>query len=61
MHCVHRLQIVPGQTHLFEEPGALERVGTMAGEWFLAQPARTEAGRIPCVVEWAGPGGEVYV
>jgi putative phosphoribosyl transferase len=35
MHCVHRLQIVPGATHLFEEPGALEQVGTMAGEWFV--------------------------
>lgn len=35
MHCVHRLQIVPGATHLFEEPGALEQVGAMAGEWFV--------------------------
>ena len=28
------LDIVPGATHLFEEPGALERVATLAGNWF---------------------------
>ena len=26
LHCLHRLHIVPGATHLFEEPGALEEV-----------------------------------
>ena len=30
-----RLEIVPGATHLFEEPGALERVATLARDWFL--------------------------
>jgi dienelactone hydrolase len=29
-----RLEIVPGATHLFEEPGALERVAELAGDWF---------------------------
>lgn len=29
-----RLEIVPGATHLFEEPGALEKVAELAGEWF---------------------------
>lgn len=28
------LAIVPGATHLFEEPGALEQVATLAGGWF---------------------------
>jgi dienelactone hydrolase len=28
------LEIVPGATHLFEEPGALERVAELAGDWF---------------------------
>ena len=28
-----RLEIVPGATHLFEEPGALERVAAMAARW----------------------------
>jgi putative phosphoribosyl transferase len=27
--------IVPGATHLFEEPGALEQVADLAGDWFL--------------------------
>ncbi|WP_371784309.1 dienelactone hydrolase family protein [Streptosporangium subroseum] len=30
-----RLEIVPGASHLFEEPGALEQVAHLAGEWFL--------------------------
>jgi putative phosphoribosyl transferase len=29
-----RLEIVPGATHLFEEPGALEEVARLAREWF---------------------------
>jgi dienelactone hydrolase len=35
------IQIVPGATHLFEEPGALEEVTRLAGDWFeqfLARP-----------------------
>jgi dienelactone hydrolase len=29
-----RLEIVPGATHLFEEPGAMERVSALAADWF---------------------------
>ncbi|NLF31159.1 MAG: hypothetical protein GX591_09770 [Planctomycetes bacterium] len=29
-----RLDIIPGATHLFSEPGALERVACLAAEWF---------------------------
>ena len=29
------LAIVPGATHLFEEPGALDRVATLARDWFV--------------------------
>jgi putative phosphoribosyl transferase len=29
-----RLEIVPGASHLFEEPGALERVAELAARWF---------------------------
>jgi putative phosphoribosyl transferase len=32
---VHRLVVVPGATHLFEEPGALETVAELARDWFL--------------------------
>jgi putative phosphoribosyl transferase len=34
LSCVNQLVIVPGATHLFEEPGALDQVNTLAGEWF---------------------------
>src|SRR5204862_532629 len=30
------LKIVPGATHLFEEPGALEDVSRLAADWFSA-------------------------
>jgi putative phosphoribosyl transferase len=32
--CEKRLEIVPGATHLFEEPGTLEEVARLAAEWF---------------------------
>lgn len=32
--CIKKLEIVPGATHLFEEPGALEEVARLATEWF---------------------------
>jgi dienelactone hydrolase len=32
--CEKRLEVVPGATHLFEEPGALETVAELAGAWF---------------------------
>ncbi|GGS22615.1 hypothetical protein GCM10010252_72230 [Streptomyces aureoverticillatus] len=34
LRCENRLEIVPGATHLFEEPGALDRVAGLAREWF---------------------------
>ena len=36
-----KLEIVPSATHLFEEPGTLERVAELAGNWFARylQPA----------------------
>jgi putative phosphoribosyl transferase len=33
--CVKELEIVPGATHLFEEPGALEHVAHAASRWFV--------------------------
>jgi putative phosphoribosyl transferase len=35
MHCPTKLHVVRGATHLFEEPGALEQVVTVAAEWFI--------------------------
>jgi pimeloyl-ACP methyl ester carboxylesterase len=34
MHTHVELQIVPGATHLFEEPGALDEVCRLAADWF---------------------------
>lgn len=34
LRCEHEVAIVPGATHLFEEPGALERVSELAADWF---------------------------
>ena len=36
-----RLEIVPGATHLFEEPGALEMVAHLATAWFLRYTRRS--------------------
>jgi putative phosphoribosyl transferase len=33
--CEVKLEIVPGATHLFEEPGALEKVAKLASDWFV--------------------------
>jgi putative phosphoribosyl transferase len=39
------LEIVPGATHLFEEPGTLEEVARLAADWFTRHllPADEEA------------------
>ena len=34
LRCENRLAIIPDATHLFEEPGALEQVADLAGDWF---------------------------
>jgi putative phosphoribosyl transferase len=34
LHCEKALRIVPGASHLFPEPGALEQVARMASDWF---------------------------
>ncbi|HZK51473.1 MAG TPA: alpha/beta family hydrolase [Actinomycetota bacterium] len=34
LRCEKRMEIVPGASHLFEEPGALERVSEQARDWF---------------------------
>jgi pimeloyl-ACP methyl ester carboxylesterase len=34
MTCERRMEIVPGATHLFEEPGTLEQVARLARDWF---------------------------
>ena len=35
MCCKVKLEIIPGATHLFEEPGALEQVAKLASSWLV--------------------------
>jgi putative phosphoribosyl transferase len=42
MRCPTELVIVPGATHLFEEPGALEHVARLAADWFARHLAGVE-------------------
>ncbi len=37
-----RLVVVPGAGHLFEEPGALERVAVLARDWLLGHLQASE-------------------
>ncbi len=43
LRCEHRLEIVGGATHLFEEPGTLEAAAALASAWFTDHmaPVRT--------------------
>ncbi|HSO51123.1 MAG TPA: phosphoribosyltransferase, partial [Acidimicrobiia bacterium] len=34
--CENRLDVVPGASHLFEEPGALDQVADLARDWFVS-------------------------
>jgi putative phosphoribosyl transferase len=42
LRCANRLAIVPGATHLFEEPGVLRTVTRLAREWFAGHFAPPE-------------------
>src|SRR5438874_3104581 len=41
MKCECKIDIVPGATHLFEEPGALEQAAKLASDWFVKHLIRT--------------------
>jgi putative phosphoribosyl transferase len=41
LRCPRQLDVVPGATHLFSEPGALEEVARLAEEWFLHHLVQT--------------------
>ncbi len=44
--CPHELVLIPGATHLFEEPGTLDKAALMARDWFAANlPAHLVFGR----------------
>ena len=44
LRCEHQLEVVPGATHLFEEPGALEQVAALAVAWFTRHLASSPTG-----------------
>jgi putative phosphoribosyl transferase len=44
LRCEKELTIVPGATHLFAEPGALEQVAHLAAEWFRGHLHEVRAG-----------------
>jgi putative phosphoribosyl transferase len=43
--CENHLEVIPGATHLFEEPGALERVADLAQGWFTRHFTRLASAR----------------
>jgi putative phosphoribosyl transferase len=47
MHCEHRIWVVPGATHLFAEPGALETVADLARAWFADRLIETDRAGAP--------------
>jgi putative phosphoribosyl transferase len=42
LRCENKLEIVPGASHLFEEPGTLEAVVELARAWFLTHLTKDE-------------------
>ncbi|WP_043726784.1 phosphoribosyltransferase family protein [Kutzneria sp. 744] len=46
LRCPSDLVVVSGATHLFEEPGALQRVADLARDWFSAHLARTSRSQL---------------
>jgi putative phosphoribosyl transferase len=45
LRCEKEIRIVPGATHLFEEPGTLDEVIVHARDWYLAHFAARVARR----------------
>jgi predicted phosphoribosyltransferase/dienelactone hydrolase len=44
LRCPRELVVIPGATHLFPEPGALEEVSRLAGDWFVRHLTRATPG-----------------
>lgn len=44
LRCERRLEVVPGATHLFEEPGALQAAAAAARDWFSRHLAPVRSG-----------------
>jgi putative phosphoribosyl transferase len=59
--CTHRLTVVPGASHLFEEPGALDAAARLAAGWFTQHltTARAEGTEAPGAGDDLAHGAEV--
>jgi putative phosphoribosyl transferase len=62
MRCEHMVSVVPGATHLFEEPGTLRAAAELARDWFTGHlnPSRTSVpdampGRVGSYSSSSGP------
>jgi dienelactone hydrolase len=61
LRCEHRIEIVPGATHLFEETGKLDAVAHLAREWFrrhLQGPQMPTAEAAAAAAHSAKPRGD---
>lgn len=55
LRCEKRLEIVPGATHLFEEPGTLEEVARLGADWFVAHLAKHSRSNIGVILSETCP------
>jgi putative phosphoribosyl transferase len=46
MNCAKALHVIPGASHLFEEPGALEQVAKLARAWFVRRLSVADADHV---------------
>ena len=61
LRCESQLVVVPGATHLFEEPGSLETVAALATGWFLdhlVPPVRECRPEGPLALPPSGPASQ---
>ena len=55
LRCEHRLDVVPGASHLFEEPGTLHQAAALAAQWFATHMRSGASGNPPTAVSMAYP------
>lgn len=53
LRCERELRLIPGATHLFEEPGTLAEVARLAAEWFSTYVRGAAGLEVP---GWVDPG-----
>jgi putative phosphoribosyl transferase len=56
LRCQHEMVVVPGATHLFEEPGTLERAASVSASWFARHLGSPGPARSPLEGSHVGGG-----